>query len=97
MFDSQILLNTFGTSFNKDRFERVSILQTIQYNVHGRFTQGQNVSWSKPCSSIGIEFFGPMLVKRIKKARSNAALVKRYAIIFTCMTVQAVHLRLSKS
>ena len=49
----------------------------------------------KPFTSTGIDLFGPMLVKRTKGTRSNAALVKRYGIIFTCMTVRAVHLELT--
>ena len=46
-------------------------------------------------TSTEIDLFGPMLVKRTKGTRSNVALVKRYGIIFTCMTVRAVHLELS--
>ena len=46
----------------------------------------------KSFTSTGIDLFGPMLVKRTKETRSNAALVKRYGIIFTCMTVRTVHL-----
>ena len=49
----------------------------------------------KPFTSTGIDLFGPMLVKRTKGTRSNAALVKRYGIIFTCMTVRAIHLELT--
>ena len=49
----------------------------------------------KPFTSTGIDLFGPMLVKRTKGARSNAVLVKHYGIIFTCMTVRAIHLELT--
>ena len=49
----------------------------------------------KPFTSTGIDLFGPMLVERTKGTRSNAALVKRYGVIFTCMTVRAVHLELT--
>ena len=45
--------------------------------------------------STGINLFGPLLVKRTKGTRSNIALVKRYGIIFRCMTVRAVHLELT--
>ena len=49
----------------------------------------------KPFTNTGIDLFGPMLVKRTKETRSNAALVKRYGIIFTCMTVRVIHLELT--
>ena len=49
----------------------------------------------KPFTSTGIDLLGPMLVKRTKGTRSNAASAKRYGIIFTCMAVQAVHLKLT--
>ena len=49
----------------------------------------------KPFTSTGIDLLGPMLVKRNMGTRSNAASVKRYGIIFTCMTVQTVHLELT--
>ena len=45
----------------------------------------------KPFTSTGIDLSGPILVKRTKGTRSNAALVKHYGIIFTYMTAQAVH------
>ena len=48
----------------------------------------------KPFISTGIDLFGPIFAKRTKGTRLNAALVKRYGITFTCMTVQAVHLEL---
>ena len=51
----------------------------------------------KPFTSTGTDLFGPVLVKRAKGTRSNAALVKRYGIIFTCMTVRAVHLELTSN
>ena len=39
--------------------------------------------------STGIDLFG------LFRTRSNTALVKRYGIVFRCMTVRAVHLELT--
>ena len=55
----------------------------------------RKLAGQKPFTSTGIYLFGTMLVKRTKGTRSNAALVKRYGIVFTCVTVQAVHLELT--
>ncbi|XP_058451241.1 uncharacterized protein LOC131430355 [Malaya genurostris] len=43
----------------------------------------------RPFSYIGLDFFGPMLVKI---GRSN---VKRWVALFTCLTIRAVHLEVA--
>ena len=40
-------------------------------------------------------YFGPIYVKFSGKARSNQAIAKRYGVIFTCLTVRAVHIELA--
>ena len=44
-----------------------------------------------PFSFVGIDCFGPFLVKR------GRCIVKRYGIIFTCLTIRAIHLEILHS
>ena len=72
-----------------------------QYTVKAKTTymadlsKGRMLAGQKLFTSTRIDLFGPMLVKRTKRTRSNAALVKCYGIIFTWMAVQAGHLKLT--
>ena len=49
----------------------------------------------KTFTSTGIDFFGPILVKASRGTRSIPAKAKRYGVIFTCMTVRAIHFELA--
>ena len=49
----------------------------------------------KPFTSTCIDFFGLTLVKVSRGIRSDLAKAKRYGVIFTCMTVKAIHLELA--
>ena len=44
-----------------------------------------------PFSHVGVDYFGPFQVKQ------GRSLVKRYACVFTCMTVRAIHVEMSIS
>ena len=49
----------------------------------------------EPFTSTGIDFFGPMRVKASRGTRSSPAKAKRYGVMFTCMSVRAMHLELA--
>ena len=44
-----------------------------------------------PFTSVGLDYFGPLQVRR------GRSLVKRYRVIFTFMTIRAVHLEVAHS
>jgi hypothetical protein len=44
-----------------------------------------------PFSYVGVDFFGPLYVKR------GRCLVKRYGCIFTCLTIRAIHIEITHS
>ena len=46
-----------------------------------------------PFSAVGVDTFGPWNVT-IRRTRGGAAQSKRWAIIFTCLTIRAVHIEL---
>ncbi len=44
-----------------------------------------------PFTNVGIDYFGPLDVKRGQSA------VKRYGVLFTCLTIRAVHIEVANS
>jgi len=48
-----------------------------------------------PFTHTGIDYFGPILIKKHRKTRSTQAEIKRYGALFTCLTTRAVHLEVA--
>ena len=49
----------------------------------------------KPFSKVGVDYFGPLMVKLAKRTQSNQAFAKRYGVLFTCLITWAVHLEIA--
>ena len=49
----------------------------------------------KPFSNIGVDYFGPIIIKLNKRTRSTQPIVKRCGVLFTCLTTRGVHLELA--
>ena len=45
----------------------------------------------RPFHNVGIDFFGPLLIKRNRKTE------KRYCLLVTCLTTRAIHLEMTNS
>ena len=48
-----------------------------------------------PFSRTGVDYFGPLYVKRGRRTRQLKGTEKRYGALFTCMTTRAVHIELA--
>ena len=49
-----------------------------------------------PFTITGVDCFGPVTIKQYKRTRaSNNKQIKRYGVLFTCLTTRAIHLKLS--
>ena len=48
-------------------------------------------SFERPFYNIGIDYFGPFMIKQ------RRSLVKRYRCVFTCLIMRAVHIKIANS
>ena len=52
---------------------------------------GERFDSARPFSSVGLDFMGPILVKKFRKTE------KRYILLVTCLATRAVHLEVAES
>ena len=45
--------------------------------------------------NVGVDYFGPILIKQGRRTRKSPGSAKRYGALFTCMTTRSVHLELA--
>ena len=85
------LINQVTNSCPLCKFRSAKPQQPIMSNLsNDRLSVGE-----KPFSKVGVDYFGPLVVKLSKHTRSNQATVKRYAFFFMCLTTRAVHLQIA--
>ena len=46
-------------------------------------------------TDTGVDYFGPILLKKSKGTRFTSGHKKRYGVVFTCLTTRATHLELA--
>ena len=73
------------------KFRSAKPQQPIMPNLpNDRLSVGEN-----PFSKVGVDYFGPPVVKFSKRTRSNQVIAKRYGVLFTFLTTPAVHLEIA--
>nr|XP_055053838.1 uncharacterized protein LOC129438965 [Misgurnus anguillicaudatus] len=58
--------------------------------------QHDRISMEPPFTNVGLDVFGPWNVSA-RRTRGGHALSKRWAVIFTCLSVRAIHIELIES
>ncbi|XP_057291781.1 uncharacterized protein LOC130614338 [Hydractinia symbiolongicarpus] len=69
--------------------------QNIWIPTGKSFVKNLKNACEPPFNRSGVDFFGPMILKRSKRTRASSGIVKRYGVLFTCMTSRAVHIELA--
>ena len=73
------------------KFRSAKPQQPIMSNLpNDRLSVGE-----KPFSKVGVDYFGPLVVKLSNHTWSNQATAKRYGVLFTCLATWAVHLEIA--
>ena len=70
--------------------------ETPQHLLMGDLPKNRVESGGEPFRNTGVDYFGPYVVKRSTKTRSNTGLVKRYGVSFTCRKTRATHIELAR-
>ena len=62
----------------------------------GNLTKERIAGFKPPFTFPGFDCFGPVTIKQYNRTRtSNIKKIKRYGVLFTCLTTRDVHLELS--
>ena len=57
--------------------------------------EAQSAVFDPPITHTGVDYFGPITIKRWKRSRKSTGTDKSYGVVFTCLTYRAVHLELA--
>ena len=56
--------------------------------VNRRLAQKRVGIYQTPFNQTGIDYVGPLPINQYKKTRSPPNTIKRYGVLFTCLTIQ---------
>lgn len=72
-------------------FDKCSSLKAPQNPIMAQLPMARLAAFKKPFTYVGVDYFGPIIVTVGRR------LEKRWGVLFTCLTIRAIHIEIAHS